>query len=257
MTYPWQTMRIYWRRLRTLTIGGILAATTASCASAPLQMFRSQPNFDRAILAIQIEPTTEPGQYAVSGVADLPRGVELTVMAIRYLHLNQSPLKAGDPQPTYSILAYDTVEVDGDRWETQLSLWKVAPDGAFKETWQLHEPNLKLAVEPDDDVIFLATLSPLDDLEIIERQLARDNRRFASRFIQTTAEGSRYLQAGQSLTIELPTGATIPTEPLPEDLNGGWGNRYLPLPDLPNTRQLDFPEQRQTNAPVSRGELLY
>ena len=250
--------------LKTLVLSCLLSVLTASCHSTPtlssqtLLFFRSQANPNNANLTIDVESTTKLGEYSISGTTDLPKGTKLTVMALRYLHVKQAPLPIDQPKLTYSILAYDTVKVGDNRyWQTRLSLWKITSDGQFKEAWQLHKPDLKLIVEPEDNVVFLATLAPTDDLEEIERELAGDNQQFSSRLIQTTSEGSRYLQAGELLTVDLPTGESVPPAIEPDDINGGWGNRFLELPDLPNTRQLEFPEHRQTNAPLSSEELLY
>ncbi|MFE4104735.1 hypothetical protein [Almyronema epifaneia] len=257
MNPNFETILANWRLLRSLVTCCLVLAIAASCTSARSLVWRTQTSRAKANLEIQVAPAAKPGQYTLSGTADLPKGTELTVIAVRYLHLSQSPFKTVDPKPTYSILAYDTVNVEGNRWQTQLELWRVAPSGQFQEAWQLTEPDLALAVEPEAQVVFLATLAPIHDLQAIEQQLARRDRQFASRFVQTTAEGNRYLQTGQVLAVNLPTGTTTPVATRAEDINGGWGNRFLDLPDPPNTRQLEFPDQRQTNAPVAREELLY
>ena len=244
--------------VKILATAGTIAILASSCTPAQRTklLFRPQLDFDKADLSIQVESTGRPGEYALFGKADLPRGTELTVAAIRYLHLSQSPLQT-NPRPTYSILAYDVVKMQSDSWQTRLPLWQVAPDGVFKETWQINELDLQLAVEPDDQVLFLVTLAPIHNLQEIERQLASGNQQFASQFVQISPAGSRYLQTGQTLIVDLPSGKTNPLSDRPEDINGGWGNRYLPLPDPPNTRQLEFPDHRQTNAPVAQEELLY
>ena len=253
-----QTLSTYRWLPKTIALSSLFAVIATGCTPAQRsRLFQSQTDLDTVELSIQVERTGEPGEYAISGMADLPEGTELTVAAIRYLHLSQSLVPIEDAIPTYSILAYDEVEIVGTRWSTQLSLWKIASDGVYQETWQLHESELALALEPEEQVLFLATLAPIYNLQEIERQLAVSNRRLARSFIQTTAAGSRYLQTGEVVAIDLPTGRTIPLETRPEDINGGWGNRYLPLPDPPNLRQLEFPEQRQTNAPISQDELLY
>jgi hypothetical protein len=218
---------------------------------------RPQPSLEEADLTLNVEPQNQPGTFLVAGTADLPNGTELNVIAIRRLRLNQFPVVSAEPEPTYSILTYETVAVEGDRWQTPLALWQVASDGAYKEAWQLQAPELQLDVTAEDDVFFLVTLAPLNDLEAIEQQLAAENQRLDRQYIQTTAEGDRYLQTGQVLTVALPTGETDPIGIREEDINGGWGNRFLELPDLPNERQLEFPEQRQTNAPVMQEEFLY
>jgi hypothetical protein len=232
-----------------------IAAT--GCSVPDLLEFRTQRPIGNADLTFQIEPSNAPGEFEISGTADLPEGTDLTVLAVRRLYLKNPPLTAADPEPTYSILAYDRVTVESNRWQTQLSLWQVAADGAFKETWQIQDADLQLAVDPEETVLFLATLAPLNDLEEIEQILAEENRQFSNRFVQTTLEGSRYLQTGQVLPIDLPSGKTAPVAIRPEDLNGGWGNRFLPLPDLPNQREMEFPENRRTDAPRTEEEFLY
>lgn len=244
-------------------LGLMLATVTTSCSSdsvpSPVQALisRIQAPLNEVSLEIQVAPASEPGRFDLAGTANLPDGTRLTIMAIRFLHLQQPPRQGEALRSTYSILAYETLITQGDRWQTQLALWRTDPDGEYKEIWQLQQPELGLAVDPDEDVIFLATLSPQDDLEAIERELAADNQRLASRFIQTTSEGSRYLQTNQVLAVDLPTGQGIPETARPEDINGGWGKRYQQLPDPPNPLKFEFPAQRQTNAPLSSEELLY
>jgi hypothetical protein len=234
-----------------------VGAIATGCRPSPLWNFRSGDRVDHAQLTLAVQPQTTPGQYALSGEAEVPNGTNLTVLAIRHLQLQQPPLHTVEPVPTYSILAYDTVEVRDDRWQTTLALWKVAPNGEYREAWQLQTPDLQLAVEPQDQVQFLATLAPVDDLEVIAQNLGANNQRFAQQFIQTTSEGNRYLQIDTVKAIALPTGKTDSVDSHEADLNGGWGNRYLELPDLPNDIQLEFPKQRQTNAPIGEGEFLY
>ena len=249
----WQLqLRPFWQ----VTIA-LLSAIAAGCTSTAPLAFRAQPTFDEADLTLTVKPQTRPGTFLVSGTADLPPGTELNVIAIRRLHLNQAPFVAAKSQPTYSILDYATVAMTSDRWQTPLTLWQVAPDGTYKEAWQLQAPELQLDVLPEDGVFFLVTLTPLEDLAAIEQQLAADNQRLDRQDIQTTAAGDRYLQTGQVVTVALPTGKTAPIGVREEDINGGWGNRFLELPDLPNEQQLKFPEQRQTNAPVMAEEFFY
>lgn len=245
-------------RSRTATILGFacLAAIASGCSENPISL-RSPSTLETANLTVQVQPQSAPGKFAVSGSADLPQGTELTIIAVRQLQLQNVPLVATEAPPTYSILDYETVTLSGDRWQTTLNLWQVAPDGRYREAWQLQAPELNLAVDAKADVFFLATLAPFNDLAAIEQQLNAENQRFDRQFIQTTSEGNRYLQTGQSLPVALPTGKTDSIAEREEDLNGGWGNRFLELPDLPNERVLAFPDQRQTDAPVRPEEFIY
>lgn len=247
-----------WKILKRCTAGCLTVALITGCGSIQSFINSSRSSPEEASLEIQVTPgPPASGLYDLSGTANLPDGTALTIMAIRYLHLRQPALQAAEPEPTYSILAFDVVETRNNRWQSQLALRQIAPDGQYQEAWQLHESDLDLAVDPDPAVVFLATLSPMDDLEAIEQQLSADNQQFASRFVRVTAEGDRYLQAAELQEIPLPRGATVPVATAPEDINGGWGNRFLQLPDPPNLLEFEFPDNRQTNAPLSSEELLY
>lgn len=246
-----------WQRLCFLAASCLLMTIAASCSSGKILKPRLQPSPNLASLDLQIEPASQPGGYILSGNADLPDGSKITVIAMRYLRLKQTSAKTQQSQTTYSILDYDVVDIDGKRWQTQLALWRVAANGQFQEAWQIHQPELELAVEPEDQVVFLTTLASIDDFRASEQQLARRELEFASRFVRTTEAGQPYLQIGEAMPVDLPQEKTHPVAISPEDINGGWGNRFLELPDPPNTRQLEFPDQRQTNAPILQGEVLY
>ncbi|MBD3880774.1 hypothetical protein IFO70_03290 [Phormidium tenue FACHB-886] len=205
-------------------------------------------------LTLRVEAAEPQGVYAVSGETNLPNETELTVVAIRYLSLDEP---AGfKPTRTYSILAYQPTEVQNGKWQTQLNLWQVAPDGDYQESWQLEQARLGLSFQPATDVIFLATLTPPDKLSRLEQLLAAHGMRLSNRTVQTTPEGQRYAQIDQTIAIALPTGATTPPQPDPNEENYGWGYRYLIPKEPQNPYDLAFPKERQTNAPADPNEFL-
>jgi hypothetical protein len=197
-----------------------------------------------------------PGIYTIAGETNLPKDTQLTVAALRYLSVEQEFAAQFNPLPTYSILAYQTVKIVDDHWQTQLNLWQVAPDGQYQETWQLEQARLGLAFKPSQDVVFLATLTPADKLSRLEQQLADEGLRLASGTVRSTPEGQRYAQVNQALAIALPTGETTPPRPQLDEVNYGWGYRYL-IPNEPqNPYDLEFPGDRKTNAPPRPEEFL-
>lgn len=205
-------------------------------------------------LTLQVAAAETQGVYAVSGETNLPDETQLTVAAVRYLSLDEP---AGfNPTPTYSILAYQPTEVQNGKWETQLNLWQVDPEGNYQETWQLEQARLGLSFQPATDVIFLATLTPPDKLSRLEQLLAAHGMRLSNRTVQTTPEGQRYAQIDQSIAIALPTGTTTPPPPDPNAENYGWGYRYLIPKEPQNPYDLAFPNERQTNAPPVVNEFL-
>ncbi|MBF2000604.1 MAG: hypothetical protein IGS38_07785 [Synechococcales cyanobacterium M58_A2018_015] len=213
---------------------------------------RRQSNVD---FAVQVTAAETPGVYRVSGQADLPNRTQLTVAAVRYLY-PEAPAVATGAEPTYAILDYRLVQVERGEWNTQLNLWKVAADGRYQEEWQIDQQRLGLQWQPDDNVVFLATLTPIERLAKLEQQLARRGRRFASGTVLSTAEGQRYAQAHQLLSVALPTGSTTPPPPRPEAHNYGWGDRYLIPQEPQNPTQLQRPAERITTAPRRPEELL-
>lgn len=200
-----------------------------------------------------------PGVYAIAGKTNLPEKTQIMVAAIRYLYPATVADKNFNPNPTYAVLAYQPVEVNQGKWQTTLNLWETGADGRFQESWQLDQPKLNLAVAPSDEVVFLATLAPVDrsdQLKQLENQLAKQHIQLSRKLVHGTADGQQYLQVSQSMAIALPTGNTTPPSVRPEDINGGWGNRFLIPPEPQNPIKLELPKDRRTNAPVTAEEFF-
>jgi hypothetical protein len=203
-------------------------------------------------LQIQVETTATPGTYSVSGQANLPENTQISVAAVRYLEPDDRD-QSLNANPTYSILAYQPAEVTQGQWQADLNLWQVDADGNYQETWQIEQDKLGLSLAPDETVLFLATLTPIDELPALEAELAKRGVRFPQGSILSTSEGFRYAQVQESLTVALPTGQTTPN---PEDDNFGWGDRYLIPQEPQNPTNLEFPSERLTDAPPRPEELL-
>lgn len=246
--------------IRLLSLSVLLLST--SCA----QIRWLPPNAGAtADLSVTVTASQIPGTYTIAGSANLPDQTEMTIAAVRYLYLGVPVGVAAqygaseqlNPNPTYSVLAYQTVQVNQGKWQTDLNLWQVAPNGSFQESWQLEQPRLKLALQPDANVIFLATLAPIEQLAQLEQQLNRQGLKLESGIVRTTAEGQRYAQVNQLMSIALPTGTTAPPSlPTLEADNFGWGKRYIIPFEPQNPTRPQLPAQRQTNAPSAPNEFL-
>lgn len=204
---------------------------------------------------MRVTPGEKPGEYAIAGQAELPDRTALTVVALRYLH-GDNTSAALNPNPTYSILAYSPTRVVDGQWQTRLNLWQVAPDGRYQEAWQLEQQRLNLALTPDEDVIFLATLAPIEALPKLELALSKEGLRLPQRSLRSTPDGERFAQVNQTLEVSLPVGETAPSIPALDDRNDGWGERYLIPKEPPNPIRLEMPETRQTDAPPRAAEFL-
>lgn len=210
-----------------------------------------------------LQPAQSNGVYSVVGNTNLPESSRITVAAVRYLHpaegLGGESLN-NDANSNRSILDRKIVEVKEGKWEAELNLWQVAPNGNFQEVWQANQASMKLT--PDSDVTFIATFDPASQWQRTDNRKAEEPdpeyQQLEGKLLRFTNEGEKYVQASQTLSVSLPGGKTIPPRPQAEDLNGGWGNRYQIRPEPVTSGATVLPpiKFRQTNAPLSPSEFL-
>ncbi|MEO1590370.1 MAG: hypothetical protein AAFU71_03645, partial [Cyanobacteria bacterium J06632_22] len=177
---------------------------------------------------------------------------EINLMAVRLLEQHQT---SGIPKLTYSVLDYQVVEVEEGSWRGNLQLWQQSSIGRWQETWQMDQKELSLQVSPLEEVIFLATFTPIDQLTTLEGILAQQGLQLSSELLRTTAEGQRYLHLEKTLPLPLPPDDLISERPEPH--NGGWGTRYLLIEEPPMPYQVQFPDERQSDRPATVDEFLY
>ena len=239
-------------------VSTVVVGSLVSCTSLP------SINQSAAMPSIQTEmwvkPGDGPGRYEVSGKTGFPDRTALRVAAIRYLYPSSQSAMAQALKPTYSILAYnDSAIVENGIWNVPLSLRQTALDGQSLETWQSTQAALNLQVKPDEKVIFIATLAPgikVDSLQFLEQQLLSKNQALDPAVVSRTVNGDRFLQMMQTVDAALPKAKQVLPSATPDDLNGGWGNRFLMPEEPPNPNNLEFPANRRTNAPPKEREYL-
>jgi hypothetical protein len=228
----------------------------------PILVFSSgcQPNFKQIgstffppaleLTIDQVEPTSQPGVYSVSGRATLPDSTRITVSAVRYLQPNLR-LSAAE-SPPYVILDRQFAEVNQDSWQTRVNLWQVATDGRYQEAWQINSQTAGVDYEPSPAVTFLATLDPIaqpKDLQTRVEQLDEDAQ---AALMQFTTDGELYVQASQNFDISLPTGSTVP----PPDASSTRTSR-APVDVTPRSPEATTAESwHQTTAPLPAGHTL-
>lgn len=162
-------------------------------------------------------------------------------------------------KPSYVILDYQPVTVQEGQWQTDLNLWQVAKDGRYQESWQLHQEELALQWQAEPEVVFVATLlidGAADRLQALQNQLAERQFTLNRSWIQTSLEGEQYFQAMRSLPVALPQAITTPPPLRVQDINGGWGRRYLLVEQDPLPGTLAFPDQRNSTAPGTPREFI-
>ncbi len=231
------------------------------------------PNTPEVSLQLNVQSTSRPGTYNVSGSTNLPDRSQIIVSAIRYLFPTDGQRLGPDPNATYSILDRQIAEVVKGNWQATLNLEQIAPNGRVQEAWQFNQSQTQLLLNPSPEVSFLATFDPFnqrslssdqDDTQTVARlaQLQSSwqgkTQELRGRLVRFTSEGQPYVQVSQTLPIPLPTGIKQPPKISPEDINGGWGNRYEIKPErpVPTTMRPQPLKTDQIDAPLSPSEFL-
>lgn len=230
------------------------------------------PAIDPAVVQTEAQTEAQTGTQTEAPTTDEPEPA-LAEAALTKDFLNDEPSPPSQAsnrtepaktflalQPSYAILDYQktTVAQDGT-WQIQLNLWDVAKDGRYQESWQLQQKELDITWEPDPEVLFLATLivdGAADQLQPLQTALADRQQALNATLLQTSLEGEQYFQLAKLLPIKLPTTQTQPPPERIQDINGGWGRRYLLVEQDPLPGKLEFPTERNSNAPGSPKEFI-
>ncbi|MEC4880896.1 MAG: hypothetical protein SAL70_06035 [Scytonema sp. PMC 1070.18] len=195
-----------------------------------------------------VQPTGGNGVYSLEGSTNLPDSSQIAVTAVRYLLPttgSQQNLSQDEGNSNRSILARRIVEVEQGRWQTDLDLWDVAPDGRYQEVWQAKQPEMKL--RPDSNVAFIVTYEPAAQLNRAKTQLEGKQLRF-------TNEGEVYVSASQSSSVPLPEGKTTPPQPV--DLDKDVDKQIQSPVSTPKIPFVSSAKLKQTNAPLKTLEFM-
>lgn len=198
------------QRLLILAIGLPLLLLSSGCNTTLNNLNSAFLSAPLELTILQVEPSGQPGTYTVSGNATLPDDTPITVSAVRYLQANTRLSSSAEASPPYVILDRQFAQVKQDNWQTQLTLWQVAPDGTFQEAWQLNQKDTGITYEPDSTVTFLATLDPPHQPSDLQERVEQLDDELQAALMRFTTDGELYVQADKSLPIALPTGSTTP-----------------------------------------------
>ncbi|MBW4645146.1 MAG: hypothetical protein KME23_19505 [Goleter apudmare HA4340-LM2] len=210
-----------------------------------------------------IQSVASNSGYKIFGSTNLPESSRITVEAVRYLRPiegQEEVLLNSDVDPKRSILARQVVQVKQGKWQADLNLWQVAPDGSFQEVWQANQSQIGLV--PESGVKFIAIFDPASQWQQSDQTKSEkpqvENQQLEGKLVRFTNDGEKYVQASQTLLIPLPEGKTTPPRPQPGDINGGWGNRYQIPPKSVVTQTNITPSatSRVTNASLAPTEFL-
>jgi hypothetical protein len=209
-------------------------------------------------MTLEVKPSGRPGVYLVSGTANVPDRSKISVAGFRYLQPMNEPAQLDPTTSNYAILARETVEVAQGKWQTNLNLWQIAPDGRYQENWQINQTKLQTSLTPSQKVIFLTVFEPKNQLPEIQQALGKLTQKVDNTLIRFTSNGQPYFQTSQALSVSLPTGQTVPPVATTVEANDGWGNRFTLEPERSsalNNRVLSIPKETETT-PLSPSEFL-
>ncbi|MEM6752863.1 MAG: hypothetical protein AAF630_07835 [Cyanobacteria bacterium P01_C01_bin.38] len=240
--------------MRTVIASSLVLLASTGCVN------KSQNEVQLEIQGIQRE--NGKGLYKVAGTTNLPESSRIAITAVRYLRtVKDGEQIVGDNNQNInrSILARQIVEVKQGKWEADLNLWQVAPNGNFEEAWQLNQDYKNLT--PQREVSFIATFNPVGQLPVSDKDNPQKSipqyQKLEGKSLRFTNEGEKYVQASKYRAISLPVGKTTPPRQA-ENFNGGWGNRYqLKAKSASATANLPaLAKSEQTNSPVLTSEFL-
>lgn len=209
-------------------------------------------------LTLNAQAGGRPGLYSLSGTTNLPDQSQITVAAIRDLRFPDQAVYRDNSNVPYSILDRQVVRVEDGKWQATLNLWQVAPDGHFREAWQLDESPIGESLQPSAEVSFVALFDPEGQLPTAENQTIQTPE-LEGQLVRFTNEGQPYIKVTQSQNIPLPTGRKTPPVVKPEDMNWGWGKQRYELPPQPSAPKTIRPptsKTEQTNQPLLPSEFL-
>lgn len=209
-------------------------------------------------LNLKVQAGGRPGLYSLSGTTNLPDQSQITVVATRDLRFSDQILDSDQSNSLYSILDRQVVRVEEGKWQATLNLWQVAPDGHFREAWQLERSSIGNALEPASDISFVALFDPDGQLPTVENQTIQTPE-LEGQLVRFTNEGQPYVKVSQTQRISLPTGRKTPPIVKPENMNWGWGKQRYELPSAsqpPKTVRPPTLKTEQTDQPLLPSEFL-
>ncbi|AFZ01986.1 hypothetical protein [Calothrix sp. PCC 6303] len=254
--------KLFCSKLLTAT-GLVLMVTSTGC---------SQKTPPTQLEIKNVQSVDSQGTYKVTGSTNLPDSSKIAIAAVRYLRPTQTQqvsVSNSETDINRSILVRQFAKVKGGQWEADLNIWQVSPDGRYQEAWQTNQSQIQLT--PENDISFIATFDPQSQLVTSETSEQTENqsidektekqplvKNLEGKSLRFTNEGEKYIQASQVISVAIPTAKTTPPGLKPEDINGGWGNRFQIQSQSTSAGITPLPlnKSRKTDAPLTPAEFL-
>ncbi|MEO1558263.1 MAG: hypothetical protein AAFS12_01090, partial [Cyanobacteria bacterium J06632_19] len=180
---------------KPLAIHALIASSIVLLAASGCSN-KSQNNVQLEIQGIQREDGK--GLYKVVGSTSLPESSRIAITAVRYLRTTTTTsgeqyVDDSNENINRSILARQIVEVKQGKWEADLNLWKVAPNGNFQEVWQSNKDYKTLT--PESEVSFIASFNPVGQLPSSDKQDSQQPtfQKLEGKLLRFSNEGEKYV----------------------------------------------------------------
>ncbi|HEY9762441.1 MAG TPA: hypothetical protein V6D07_07945 [Trichocoleus sp.] len=246
------------RKFLTTWLPLVLTVLISYGCSSPQNLVNISANPSPIQLTIEkIESSGQPGTYTLRGKAALPDKTRLSVSAIRDFALSSVAQETDADAPQYAILDRKFTVVDQGVWQSELTLWKIATDGRYQESWQMEMPVPPEGSSPDPRVSFLVTLEPSTFAKVVDRKLEASLNKTQSPLLSFTNSGEPYLRVTQAMAVALPTGRTQTarsSEELADDPWKGRSNLNAAAADFGKKSTLPFDER--DNLPLPKDNML-
>lgn len=203
----------------------------------------------------QIAETSQPGGFTLSGIATLPNQTPLTVSAVRRLNPEANG-SSSDREPLFSILDRKLAVVQDGRWQAQLELWEVSPEGFYQETWQRSDNGL-VTGQASSAIEFRATLEPVDLSRAAIKNRPATLDQAANPLLNFTPDGQPYLKASESRVVALPSSSVMASAGIPTANRPGWqGRSRTDSPANSLTERQPLPFQESDNLQLPEANLM-
>lgn len=194
------------RLLSALLFIGILLNT--ACSLADITPFSAPPSNGDLLTIDQIREGDKPGQFQLSGTANLPVEVDLTVSAVRRLNATTGSIAEGDraagAPPIFGILDRRTATLEDGRWQATLTLWQANAEGNYQEPWQRPETTLNQVAQPNASVDFLVTVEPKTFAQSLQPAVPKSLETAIDNLLHFTPAGEPYLRVRATQPLAVP-----------------------------------------------------
>ncbi|MFM2431876.1 MAG: hypothetical protein RLZZ511_3089 [Cyanobacteriota bacterium] len=222
-------------RVTALFAASLLAIVTTAC----VQETALRPEMNLQVAA------SSNDRYTVQGNTNLPGNTKILVQAVRSLQSNGNAASADASSIAYAIVAREEVITDATgKWQTTLQILQPQSQGPDRESWQQHNIDQQLALQPSATLKFMATTAALPRDIVLEGDVARQTPNLPSKVIQTNTDGTRFLKAEQSIDIASPSVNNLASAPL--------DRKVVPVAvqSIAPTEAKSPPEAKKTDAPL-------